>query len=313
MKRTKNEQTTLDGLTTPTEAIVPTIGGVPIPLDQDSIHTNTVTITPEYAEHLLLGYNDGNRPLAKRVWETYARDMAAGHWSLTGEAIILDRDGKLLDGQHRLTACMMSKVPFTTVLVTGVDRNSAFLRMGMGEKRRASHVLAIHGFTNTKVLQAAAKLVWTYQLGSLAQTKYYPSNSEIEDVVRNNPKLAEYVSQSWLKGIPGPGSIVAALRYLFGMADEKAADKFFESLRTGAVGTGDSPVRVLRDKLMLAKGREKLSQYETVAIFVKAWNAFILGKSMGTLKFAGTGPRAESMPKVLGLQVPLENSTAVTH
>lgn len=291
-----------------TAHVVPTVDGVPFPMEEDvDVKMNVVSITPEYAEHLLMGYNDGNRPLARRDWEAYKRDMEAGRWALTGEAIVLDKGGKLLDGQHRLTACMIAKVPFQTVLITGVDR-SAFARMGTGRKRRASEAFAIRGLQNTKVLQAAAKMVWTYEGGSLAQTKYYPTNAELDAVIDRHPKLTEYVSQVYLKGIPGPGSIIAALRYLFGMADEPAAEKFFEGLRSGAAG--DSPVRVLRDKLMLAKGRERLSQYETVAIFVKAWNAHLLGKPMGTLKFAGTGPRAESMPKILGLQIPLESEIA---
>jgi hypothetical protein len=125
---------------------------------------------------------------------------------LTGEPIILDENDKVLDGQHRLNACLIAKKPFRTLLVRGVRRGSAFLAMGSGEKRRAAHALAIAGELNTKVLQAALKLVWTHQLGELGRSVHYPSNAEIQTVLEDNPRIREFVTTTFAKSVTGaPG------------------------------------------------------------------------------------------------------------
>jgi hypothetical protein len=77
-----------------------------------------VRVSPELAE-MLLGNNTGNRPLKERVLQTYERDMAAGNFDLTGETIILDEHWKLLNGQHRLNACIRAKKSFPALIVQG--------------------------------------------------------------------------------------------------------------------------------------------------------------------------------------------------
>jgi hypothetical protein len=90
-----------------------------------NINVFVVDINPKLAE-ILLGSNDGNRPLKKRVLETYQRDMEAGDFVLTGETIILDKQWFLLNGQHRLNACILSGKPFAAIVVQGVDRSVYF-------------------------------------------------------------------------------------------------------------------------------------------------------------------------------------------
>lgn len=62
-----------------------------------------VPIDPATAERWLKA-NKRNRKLRRGPVLAYARDMAAGNWRLTGEAIKFAPDGTLLDGQHLLGA-----------------------------------------------------------------------------------------------------------------------------------------------------------------------------------------------------------------
>jgi len=64
-------------------------------------------ITPEIAADMLTR-NDGNRPLRPRTWQGYAKDMLAGKWRQTHEAIAVTTSGRLINGQHRLTAVVHS-------------------------------------------------------------------------------------------------------------------------------------------------------------------------------------------------------------
>ena len=73
--------------------------------------TSIVTITPEEAAKML-ETNQRNRNVSKNAVAAMARDMTAGHWRLNGEAIRIDGDGNLIDGQHRFSACVMSGGPF---------------------------------------------------------------------------------------------------------------------------------------------------------------------------------------------------------
>ena len=91
------------------------------------------TITPARAAEMLAS-NTNNRPLRRALVESYARDMAAGNWKLNGETIIMGRDETLLNGQHRLHACVMANVPFTTLVVYGIERD-AVMAMDSGANR----------------------------------------------------------------------------------------------------------------------------------------------------------------------------------
>jgi len=65
--------------------------------------------------------NVHNRKLAQTVVDKYAKDMTAGRWRYTHQAIIFDTTGKMLDGQHRSWACVQSGVSFDTDVVFGAD------------------------------------------------------------------------------------------------------------------------------------------------------------------------------------------------
>jgi len=50
--------------------------------------------------------------------------MEQGRWMLNGQAIIIARSGKVLDGHHRLLASVETERSFTTTLVTDADENA---------------------------------------------------------------------------------------------------------------------------------------------------------------------------------------------
>src|SRR5690348_15979222 len=71
--------------------------------------TIRLLVTPAVAE-VLLSMNIGNRPLIKGWVDDLTERIRRGAWKLTGEPIIVAREGILNDGQHRLHAVVESGI-----------------------------------------------------------------------------------------------------------------------------------------------------------------------------------------------------------
>jgi len=84
--------------------------------------TEIITITPEMASWLLANTNDSNpRGINKKVVSQYASDMRSGLWQTTHQGIAFSKDklsdpGKLIDGQHRLSAIVSVGFPVSIVV-----------------------------------------------------------------------------------------------------------------------------------------------------------------------------------------------------
>mgnify|MGYP003335415932 FL=1 len=77
-------------------------------------------ITPEQAHDYLLN-NAKHRPIKEKKVAEYMAEMRDGQWKLNGKTVCFDSTGRLLNGQHRLSAVVRSGVPLTTVVVRGLD------------------------------------------------------------------------------------------------------------------------------------------------------------------------------------------------
>jgi len=66
----------------------------------------TQTITPQQARHWLEHNNNHNRHLNPTTVKKYASDMREGNWQMNSMPIVFSDTGQLLDGQHRLAACV---------------------------------------------------------------------------------------------------------------------------------------------------------------------------------------------------------------
>ena len=65
--------------------------------------------------------NAMHRKIKQKRVDLYINEMVDGRWKLNGKALIFDSNGRLLNGQHRLSAVVQSDVPLTTVVIRGVD------------------------------------------------------------------------------------------------------------------------------------------------------------------------------------------------
>lgn len=106
-------------------------------------HVALVTITPEMAEEMLKK-NIGNRKINQANVNRIAADMATGNYKLNGETIKISPNGEILDGQHRLLACVKSNMPFKTYIVYNVERETIGT-IDMGKGRSVADSLNVMG------------------------------------------------------------------------------------------------------------------------------------------------------------------------
>src|SRR5216684_5104576 len=80
-----------------------------------------IEVDPKTAEHILAERNKGNRPPKPNKVHQFSADMTRSRWGLTGDTIKFGTDGRLLDGQNRLSAGVRSGKSFRTHVVFGID------------------------------------------------------------------------------------------------------------------------------------------------------------------------------------------------
>ena len=77
------------------------------------------TITPELAHYAVKYCMPRNRLTKSHALNKYCKAMLNGKWELNGVSIVVNTDGKIEDGGHRLTACYNSQTPLKTMVNIG--------------------------------------------------------------------------------------------------------------------------------------------------------------------------------------------------
>ena len=109
----------------------------------DDMDIRVEIITPEIAKEYLSKNHVINRRMRRLRVMAYAYDMRNGAWQFNGEAIRFDRNGNLVDGQHRLAAIIQAGVPIKMVVMRNVDECAIYDR---GAARSTTDSLVMAGF-----------------------------------------------------------------------------------------------------------------------------------------------------------------------
>lgn len=241
-------------------------------------------ITPKKAQELL-NRNTRNRSMRKSRLRGCVEAMEGGSWVFCGDTVTIDWNGDLLDGQHRLFACLVSGISFDTIMVTGLDPVVSQYT-DTGAERSKPDALKVAGEINCSTLAAAVVLVNNYNKQKLRTRPLY-SNSEVLDLVSDHPTLKDSVAWARTKNTRIlRASIVAALHYLFSRSGFSEADEFFEKVINGYNLTPGDPAGVLRGKLEANRyATASLSKLNMFCVTIKAWNAYRSGRIIKNLRF----------------------------
>lgn len=134
-------------------------------------HAEIRDVTPEWAMRVLEKHSKSisegtfrQRNIIQRTVATYAQDMRAGNWGLTGQGITFDVDGNLLDGQHRLYAVCKAGITVKMLIMWDcpVEVNGTVKTINTidsGRKRDLAAQMSIAGLANRFCLASATRLL----------------------------------------------------------------------------------------------------------------------------------------------------------
>lgn len=263
--------------------------------------TKTLIITPEMALDML-EKNKMNRNIDKKRVQKYAAAMKSGAWEMNGSTIVFAEDGTLLDGQHRLWAVIDAETPIEFLVVYNAPKSS-ITTLDIGKTRTARHILQIEHSEHSTTAAMLAKLLWIHDFcdcnlspencrKNVSLTILRQFYDERKEMIEQAADLAEHGSHHFVK------SYMALAYCLIGIKTEHKEKiySFFETLKTGASIGEKHPLMTLRTKLLDNRiNHRKLSVQETIAGYIRAWNAYVRGKDISVIRWNSS----ESIPEVL--------------
>jgi hypothetical protein len=266
------------------------------------------TITPELAIRYLETM-DRNRPEKAGGIDAYARDMENDDWMLTGETIVFDWFGRLIDGQHRLRGIIRSKKTIVVLVVRGIDPKAQD-RMDSGIKRSFSDTLSMEGYLAAPVVSATLRRIhlWGPPFNERVNfSRITVTKAELEKVLRSNPEIPDIVTyiSPLAPRVEVSKSLLSFLFWLFAQKNQDAAVAFMDKWASGTnLDEGDAVLTLIRRLRKERRNAEKNGsraalQTLTLWLAVYAWNASRRGKPISNLQLPGGGIKAENFPRIL--------------
>jgi len=286
-------------------------------------------ITPAIAREWL-DLNHRNRTLSQPTVVRIAELIKRGEWMEDStDAIGLDTDGGVVNGQHRLQAIILADQPIRALVLRDVNP-SVIKVIDQGRGRNLSQFLAMDGRYDYPAALAGAlewvfRIRYGYERNLPQETK--PTVPQLLELLDQHPNVQHSIPVAigvWQPLKLNKG-MVAAYHYAFATVVPEMADEFFDQLANGEYLERGDPVHTLRERIVENSSKPKERQaknFELAAWIVKAWTAKQGGNQLlpKQLTFRKSGPRAEPVPRPAqidwieyaeGEQVPLEAAVAV--
>lgn len=268
-------------------------------------------VGPKEAKELL-ALNIKNRRLSGRIVSKYAKDMADGNWINNGDVIRISSKGTLIDGQHRLSAIIEAGVTVTLNFAEGLDPDS-FSTIDRGKGRTTGQILELQGFKNAKILAAVSKRLIHWE-NTLDQSKFTFMNEGFQRItdheqmayVKHHASEIHKTYESLTGSLPlkkcgAPSALITAL-IIIQRYNSFSSKKFIEGLVTGANLIQNSPIALLRDRMVDPPDRRGAAwDLELMALTIKSFNKFISNNPIKTLAWRQVGNYPEKFPVPSGV------------
>lgn len=248
---------------------------------EELVRVDIETITPKVAEAWLM-FNKGNRSMRMRHIASLEQSLRAGEWKLTTDAIGFSETGRLINGQHRLKACVNTGIPIVAIVARNIPEET-FTVLDQGTRRTLADLL--HGRKSSfavaaVVLRIAAHEVLGAPIGmkdgwstfapmsKVEAMEFYESNTAgIEKV------LADYMAAKTLRF---QTEAACASWYIRKHSkDQTAIDAFFADVFDDSSSLpGTDPARTVRDRILrMVAMSQKPDPRAVVNLYIKGWNA----------------------------------------
>lgn len=228
--------------------------------DGNIIEATRVAVTPRQAKYLLKHCNKANRRINKAHVETLKRDMENGNWYNDIDYIGFNREGMLINGQHRLKA--LSEANVESIYLKFDFNTEQHISMDTGRTRKYTDQITISKKFGVEILPNKWKSIVTAGL-KINNPKLNLSNTELFEIGQAYGEDLAICDEKGLfdlgkkaSGITVKSSLFWA--YLSGV-DIEVLTHMADVLRDGiAKADTDIPIIRLRDELIDLKGSSKV-------------------------------------------------------
>lgn len=253
------------------------------------IHTS-VTITPTMA-HEWLKYNRNIRKLVRHNLAALKHSIRRGTAKFQ-HAIVWDWNGWLIDGQHRLMACVETGIAIICDVVYGAPpdanfdigsvRSSAIIARGMGVTELKNGHIAT---AMTKVVIAWERFGIDRFLVALRQhaDNYIITKDEVGEWLLNNYSTDLFgeanIVATQMRKLTNFSALAGAIYYIFAQVNRDAAKTFFGQLIKPIGLEEDMPSYVLHQRL-IAGAKEKrfrIDKFDLIRLFFRAFRYHCTG------------------------------------
>ncbi len=223
-------------------------------------HNVVMEVTPSMAARWLQG-NTHNRPLNEAHVNRLAREMKAGRWRLTHQGLAFSAGGRLLDGQHRLWAIVMSDVT-VSVRVFFNEPSDGIEDIDGGLTRSAADRMRLSGRFATDVGKPHLSTMRCMVRGLRPVERW--AFGEESDLLARHLEAIDFALKHLTMTKRTRGIATAITRAVIARAwysvDHPRLMHFCTVLKSGlATGPADEPIILLRDFLVRSeKGRNRL-------------------------------------------------------
>ncbi|WP_328581745.1 hypothetical protein [Streptomyces sp. NBC_00370] len=277
----------------------------------DELVSRIAKVTPELAESFLTKAAV-NRRLNMSQVKVLAETILRGEWKLTHQGIAFDSDGALLDGQHRLHAIMEAKTTVEMIIFEGLSKE-VFPVLDIGKRRSGADTLFSTGEKNLPQLSSTVRHVILFKTMSNAPWRgpqARVSNDQILAAYNEDPEgyresvtigreLSKYLFASW--------PAVSTGVYLTTEAAPAAEiESWISGLKSGASLDPHDARLALREvakDIQKRSSKRKMNMRDQVAIYIKAWNAWVDPEKAGDLRLHRL-KKTEKMP--MPIKLPFE-------
>ncbi len=265
-----------------------------------------VTITPARAAELLAN-NTHNRSVNQRSVDRLTATILAGEWQFNAQPIQVAKDGTLLDGQHRLLACVKANRSIQSLIVWNAQVSSQET-MDMGKSRSVADILRLRGYKNQSVIAALGRRialaeVYGFKAGITISFREI-SNGAILRAAESITDISRYTTQS--KAVADlckfNSGLTGYLMWWLDQVDRVDSEYFWDKLYTGDGLQNGEAIYALRQFALNRDVKNRgtyLHNIQTAGIVLKAWNKFRSGEPVARLNFRVGGASPEEMPDAI--------------
>jgi hypothetical protein len=212
------------------------------------MNTKTMTVTPKLAAEWLKS-NHSNRPLNRRYVEEVCRALENGTFQTTHQGIAFDTQGRLRDGQHRLTAIVETGIAAKMLVTTGMTEEQ-LLVIDDGRRRSFFDVVGMTGNAASRFCAAVIRemMIGGYHFRERGKPKN-PSRLEKFEFLQTHAEAAAFAEAFFNKTSSGfqLRYLAAVIARAYYTVDRERLEHFSKVLVDGFHEKGDEVIIRLRN------------------------------------------------------------------